>query len=560
MVSDQDRVFLDSISPVFAGKKYLIPEPTNCPDCRHQRRQAWRNESKLYKRNCDLSGKPIISVFSPDKPFKVYNNPEWFSDTWNALEYGRDFDFNRPFAPQFRELMEAVPQLARSAINNENCDFTNQIGWCKNCYFVFEADYNQDCFYSNYLYESRSSMELYQCQTCELCYECIDCRKCYNLRYSQDCDNCSDAWFLFSCIGCRNCFGCVNLRNKEYYFYNEALSKEEYQSRITGLDLHHRENIMKAQTQALEFSKSFPKKYLHGTQNEDSTGDYLWNTQRCRGCYDLQDSQDCQHVTNSRHMKNVHDTTVFGAKEGAEFCYENHEIGESVRNVCFSDQVWLGCNDIFYSKLCIESSNNLFACVGLRHASYCVFNKQYSKDEYEKLVSKIIEHMIKTRSTGSGQAGEWGEYLPASISPMGYNETVANLYFPLSREQAFEQGFRWTDYEAPKPQAEKIIPGARLPDEISQVPDDVLNWAIQCEKTGRLFKIQQQELAWYRNQNMPMPTMHPEERVARRMSLRNSRKLFTRNCQKCQKELETTYAPERPEQIYCERCYLESTS
>jgi len=30
---------------------------------------------------------------------------------------------------------------------------------------------------------------------------------------------------------------------------------------------------------------------------------------------------------------------------------------------------------------------------------YCILNKQYSKEEYEELVPKIIEHMQKT--------GEW---------------------------------------------------------------------------------------------------------------------------------------------------------
>ena len=30
--------------------------------------------------------------------------------------------------------------------------------------------------------------------------------------------------------------------------------------------------------------------------------------------------------------------------------------------------------------------------------------------------------------------GEWGEFFPASLSPFGYNETVANEYYPLSRD------------------------------------------------------------------------------------------------------------------------------
>jgi hypothetical protein len=57
--------FYDKISPIFGGKKYSIPSPTLCPEEREKRRLMFRNERKLYKRKCDLSGKEIISVYNP---------------------------------------------------------------------------------------------------------------------------------------------------------------------------------------------------------------------------------------------------------------------------------------------------------------------------------------------------------------------------------------------------------------------------------------------------------------------------------------------------------------
>src|SRR3989339_1282147 len=119
-VTDADLAFLESVSPVFNDKKYSIFAPTLCSECRQQRRLAWRNEKTLYKRKCDFSGDDIISVFSQDKPFVVYNNDYWNSDKWSALDYCRDFDFSRPFFEQFSELFHKVPQLARSAIGNYN--------------------------------------------------------------------------------------------------------------------------------------------------------------------------------------------------------------------------------------------------------------------------------------------------------------------------------------------------------------------------------------------------------------------------------------------------------
>ena len=130
-----------------------VPAPTFCPDCRQQRRLTWRSERNLYYRKCDGTGKDIISVYSEDKPFPVYNNDYWYSDEWNTYDYGQDFDFDRPFFEQYEELLNKVPQLSRSAVGNQNCNYVNQCGWCKNCYLIFEADHDENCLYANNLHD-----------------------------------------------------------------------------------------------------------------------------------------------------------------------------------------------------------------------------------------------------------------------------------------------------------------------------------------------------------------------------------------------------------------------
>ena len=64
-VEENDLKFYDEISPVFGGKKYAVPPPNLCPDCRQQRRLAWRNERTLYTRKCDATGKDMVSVSLP---------------------------------------------------------------------------------------------------------------------------------------------------------------------------------------------------------------------------------------------------------------------------------------------------------------------------------------------------------------------------------------------------------------------------------------------------------------------------------------------------------------
>jgi len=86
-ITNQDLEFYKKISPKFDWKVYEISAPTLCPDCRQQRRLSFRNERNLYRRKCDATGKSIISIYSPDKEYKVYNSDFWWSDKWDAMDY-----------------------------------------------------------------------------------------------------------------------------------------------------------------------------------------------------------------------------------------------------------------------------------------------------------------------------------------------------------------------------------------------------------------------------------------------------------------------------------------
>jgi hypothetical protein len=139
---------------------------------------------------------------------------------------------------------------------------------------------------------------------------------------------------------------------------------------------------------------------------------------------------------------------------------------------------------------------------------------------------------------------------------MAYNESVAQDYFPLTKEEAENRNWRWRNEKDEIPKVEKTIPAVQLPDSIDDVPDDILNWAIECELTTRPFLIVKQELEFYRKMKLPIPHLHPDERYKKRMGLRNPRKLWGRQCNKCNKSIQTTYAPDRPEKVLCEECYL----
>lgn len=135
-VTKEDLAFFEQVSPVFGGKKEVIPAPVLCPACRMQRRLLFRNDLCLYHRKSDLTGKAMISIYAQDKPYKVYDQDEWWSDRWDALSYGRDFDFSRTFSEQFRELTLAVPHQGLFTTNAENSYYTNHSLNTRNCYLI----------------------------------------------------------------------------------------------------------------------------------------------------------------------------------------------------------------------------------------------------------------------------------------------------------------------------------------------------------------------------------------------------------------------------------------
>ncbi|MDD3793948.1 MAG: hypothetical protein PHI37_03990 [Candidatus Gracilibacteria bacterium] len=566
-ITDKDLEFYEKVSPIFSGKKYLIPSPTLCPDCRQQRRLSFRNERKLYKRKCDATGKDIISIYSPDKPYKVYEQSYWWSDNWDPMDYGRDFDFSRSFFEQFEELMKEVPKMSLSVEKQENSEYSNYAGWNKDCYLIFLGANNQNCYYCNGIWDSKNTIDSSFGRNNQNCYGLVNSNSnfnCFNLLNSNNCNNSYESKNLESC---EFCLFCDNLKNKRFFVLNKEVSKDEF------------ENILSKYKSDLGFKKILIDKYSKlilpqkSNQNlfsENVIGNYIKNSQNIYYGFDLDNVKDSKYVGWLFDSKNCYDVYDWG--NTAENCYECHKVGNQVSNTYFSAFCLSNISNLLYCYDVVNNSSNCFGCVGLNNKQYCILNKQYTKEEYETLVPKIIEHMQKT--------GEWGEFFPSSISPFGYNETVAMEYFPitppsippLSGEGSNMFQFSLSPvrgkmskgqigvlnrstYEPPFPKVDKIIKASMLPENISDIPDDILNWAIECEVSAKPFRIVKAELEFYRKHNLPIPKRHPDQRHLDRLALKNPRKLFERKCDKCGKDIKTTYSPDRNEIVYCEECY-----
>ena len=543
-IRDEDFLFYDKVSSASEGKNFLIPSPSFCPDCRRQRRLAFRNERRLYRRECDLCKHKIISIYSPNNFYKVYCSSCWWSDKWDQLQYGREFDFNKSFFEQFCELIKFAPRPALHVINNENCDYVNQCGYSKGCYLSYNCDYSENCFYCTNVIRSKDCLDLLDAENCELCASGVALENCYKTVNCFNCKNCHDIYFCRDLIGCADCFFCINLRNKKFCFKNEQLTKEEYERRVAEIKLNKFTDYQNCSEEILKFWLKYPHKYAEIVQSENSSGDYLTNCRNSFYCFNSFKDQDVAYCTTLSNCKDTYDFDIGGYD--CELCYEMCSSGVQNYHCLFGANYWGSCSEVLYSDIMFKDSF-CFGCIALRNKNFCILNKQYSRSEYEQLVPKIIGHMQKE--------GEWGEFFPISISPFTYNETVAQEYFSLTKDEALNKGYKWKDEEINE---RPIYTKVDVPEFIGDVSDDIVREILTCESCGKNYKIIPQELKFYREMNLPIPRKCPDCRHKERIALRNPRKLWKRNCMKCGVGIETTYAPAREEIVYCEKCYLES--
>ena len=368
-MSDDDLAFLERVSPVFNGKKEELPPPTHCPDCRQKRRLALCNERYFYAATCGLCQKRIITQYPQWQKRRIYCRECWHGEGWDPCTYGRDIDFSRPIFEQLKELQEVVPvENLLTAGTVENSDYIHYAGFAKNCYLIMHADYCEDCYYGYGFKNVRSCIDGFYNLQSELLYDCIDCHACYGLKGCQDCKNCHSSAFLRDCVGCKNCFLCVGLREKEYCFENEQLSREEYQQRMKANDLCSNAHYTKCSSRRRELELKQPFKAFQGHNLENCSGDHLYN------CKNVHASFDCEDVETGRFLyqvvtgaKDIYDCYQYGLKlrESYECCI----AGNDTYHALFCHHSHVSCSDLLYCWY-IQSSKNCFGCLSVHHKQY----------------------------------------------------------------------------------------------------------------------------------------------------------------------------------------------
>jgi hypothetical protein len=529
-IPEEDRKFYEKIK---------VPNPKLCYKCRRKRRLAHWPFGVLQKRKCDFSGEEIISTYPPNARFPVYKREHWFSDDWDPPH--QEIDFSRPFLDQLYELQCKTPHFHQLGRNSVNCDYADDIWECKSAYASRSMAECEDMFYVYRILYSKDCMDITYCYHMEQSYECTYCFRCFNLKFSLNCQGCYDSYFLYDCRECNNCFMCWNLRNQKYHILNKPYSKEEYEEKIKEFKLNSRSSLQKHWQEFLQNTK---KEALHkadfNIKTENCTGNYISNCKNCNEAFFMEDAEDCNYVFRSPQMKDCYDTNgLYKGNLSYEVCQST-----DLYNTKFAHYS-VDCYDSEYIDQCFNS-NHLFGCVGLKKRKYCILNKQYTQEEYEELVPRLIKHM-KAHN-------EYGEFFPYRFAYNGFNLSLGAFYYDETEESIKEKD----GFLEPEPEADlEGLLGDQLPGLAEEVTDEFVGKPINCAETKRPYTFIKQELDFYRKHNLPLPAFYPENRNKHRYSMLAQLDPRQVKCHKCEKEI-TTYYPEylSYEKILCEECYM----
>ena len=532
--------------------KKKVPPPTWCPKCRLKRRLAWTGYQILYKRKCDFTGEEVITTHHKDSLYKIYRQDIWWSDKWDPMSYGKDIDWSRPFLEQFDELFRKVPlpSLYSEYSTMVRSDYCNAASGCKDCYLCFRTTDAENCAYVNAVTDVKDCVDTSYNRHDQIGYGNIITHSSYQTFFSEDIVSSMNMWFCRSCVGCSDCVGCANLNKKKYCIFNKQYAKEEFEEVFKKYDFGSKKGLEEFHKTATEFLLTQPRKQFNDRASVNTTGEYVYNSKNVHESYMVRkavDSKYCQ-LLKSGPISDCYDYTMFG--ERAELIYESTWVGLDASNIKFS--IWnYRASNLEFCFGC-HSSNNLFGCVGIRKGDHCILNKRYTKEEYLDLVEKIKKQMMEIPYVDKiGRKYFYGEMMPSELCPWAYNESAGMEWFPLNKEESLKEGFTWRDVEEKDYQSATI----EIPKHIKEVKDDILKEILKCENCGKNYRLIKMELDFYRRFNLPIPHNCFICRDRARTKLLNPIEIHDRQCAKCNKNIKTSWTPERPEIVYCKKCY-----
>jgi len=491
------------------------------------------------------TGAPVLSYVHPASGIKVLPDKEWFTKDFSEL--GQKMS-DRAFFVAFRELQLKVPiNATRNFVDPENSIATVSLG-DRNGYFV-SASQSEDSFYLLDTQFGTRTMDANAGINVTDCYHVNHSLRLHNCKFIYESRDCLNSSFLFDCRNCEFCFGATNKRNAKYVFFNEQLTKDEWEKRVAEVDLGSYAQMTAAFdrfTTLIHEEAIWPQTFNEGS--EGCLGDYFIK------CSDL---QHCLYGIESHGgyfcygLYNANDNAFSCAIPG-EHNYQSGPVGNT-SNSRFSCTL-VRCDNLEYSMNCYDCTD-CFGCVGLRHKRFCLFNKQYSEEEYWRRVDEL--------KCAMSDRGEYGRPFPMGFGLNYFPESGSVVYFGATTddwEKTGAQKFEASDAGAfgtlslDDPRMREID---QLPDHIRDLSDDWIGQPIADRAINRPFALTKSEVDYLKKFNLAAPRRHFTARMLDLFYSMSSGPFIDHACASCGKTVVMATNRAYPERkVYCNDCYL----
>lgn len=530
-------------------KKFNVPPHPWSPETRMKHNVGYFEMYQFWYRDHPDTGKKFVSSVHPSTKIPSLPDDDWFgrdfSDTNKEVELGRsEFD-------QMYELLLRTPIPASRHIEKPKNSITISSFGDVNSYFVVACK-SKNSLYSTDVYQLENSIECSAGSSVTDSFRILQSHRMHNCKFAHVCFDCMDSAFLFDCRNCQNCFGATNKRNKQYLWFNEQLSKGEYEKRLSEVDLSCRSELQKYKDRFMKLMAEdtvWPENF-----NEKCTnviGEYTVNAVDCKYIFGGMNGpyRDLYHI--SYPYGECHTCAFTGAPVNASEIYMCNIASTSSK--CLFSYSIKNCQRVEYSYYC-HDCEDCFGCFALQRKRFCIFNKQYTEEAYYKKLDEVKSAML--------ERGEYGHFFPAKFF-IGYWPDGGTVLYPETKACDEDYDPLVFDPEADGATGQidesKLRKNTEVPDCIDDMKDeDWLGVPVYDAKFGRRFAYLKPELDFYRKHRLAPPTDHFIERVYSFWKEENSEVWRSSICGKCQKELLVTINQMYPDRtIYCRPCYLE---
>ncbi len=508
----------------------------------------WPGGQWWYNKHAE-TGAPIICPVHPATGIKVLPDKEWFAKDFAELSL--NLDLNRSFFDQLIELRKKIPSSAgRNYKEAENSISVVSLGDV-NSYFVVLSR-SKNTLFSVSALDTESSAEVYNSSGITNSYQIVHSERIFNSQYireSRDCLNCA---FLFDCRNCENCFGATNKRNAKYVWFNEQLIQSEWEKRRAKVDLGSRSQVTTVLKQFDELVKKAPWPENFNEHCENSSGEYLTKATNCESVY-YADGGARDEFHTSWSLGNCERNAYASSMSNSTENYLSCDVVEC--NHTRYSYLLMRCRNLEYSTECYDCED-CFGCVGLRRKKFSILNKQYTEEAYWKKLDELKCAMLAR--------GEYGEFLPAKMSPAYFPEGGSVRYY-LADPMSFAKAVNAHQFEADAEGAlgetssnATDLPDANtIPDSIDNLDDSWIGKPVYDSAYRRPFSLFAPEVALYRKLRIAPPISHHVKRVLDLTRLSNTGVFEKSQCETCRKEVMISRNPTYPDRnILCKPCYL----